>query len=567
MRWGLALALTFALWATARAQPATRDDGFIGDAPQRLEVDDCPALPAMSQAELLKLGGERYNRGEQLYTQGDYAGAVSELVLSYCTLPYYLLLKDIGQAYERELEYDKAIGYLQRYAAQVPENAKKPNTCAADPQVDKDNVQKRVEVLRHLPGHVLVEADRTGPHGELAQVLIATPTVTAATGKVGEQLSVERGHYTMVVHLDGYQPFTRPIDVEIGKPYTYFAKLEPLKGTVTLQVVPADARIFIDDRFVAFGHYTAELPARTYTLSVEAPGRTTQRRILAVLPNKVVQQQVELYPAPQEGRLQALTYAAVGGGLATAGLLEVTNSNIASGIGMIVGAAGGYFASTYLLPEPIALGTSSLAITTSVFGAVAGGATATLFTAKDNRVGPFAAIGGIAGAALGYITGDKTRIRPGEAAVINSSLLWGTAAGTLFAVTFNAPDNATSGGLVLSGLGMGAVGGLLVTRYFTISRTHAALIDVGGMIGGIGGIALEGILFPPKVGVMATDLNAENRGRLANFALGGMALGLITAGIITRDLDAPTLPITPTLGKAVGLDGSVSTTFGFSGAW
>ena len=536
MRWALALALSIASLALAllqpapaHAQPATRDDGFIGEAPQRLEVDDCPALPVMTQAELLKLGGERYNRGEQLYTQGDYPGAVSELVLSYCTLPYYLMLKDIGQAYERELEYDKAIGYLERYATQVPENAKKLDACSPDPQKDKENVLKRIDVLRRLPGHVLVQADRTGPHGERAQVMIATPTVTAATGNVGEQLSVQRGHYTMVVHLDGYDPFTRAIDVEIGKPYTYFAKLEPLKGTVTLQVVPADARIFIDDRFVAFGHYSAVLPARTYTLSVEAPGRTTQRRILAVLPNKIVPQQVELYPEPQEGRLQALTYAAVGGGLATAGLLETTNSNVASGIGLIAGGVGGFVAASYLLPEPLALGTSSLAITTSVFGAVAGGATATLFTSKDNRVGPFAAIGGIAGAALGYLTGDRTRIRPGEAAVINSSLL-------------------------------------LVTRYFTVSRTHAALIDVGGLIGAIGGVALEGILFQPKTGVMASNLDAETRSRIANFALGGMALGLITAGVITRDLDAPSLPIAPMLGKAVGVNGT-ATTFGIVAPW
>ncbi len=558
----VALALLIGLCSIARA-----DEGYIGDAPQRLDVDDCPALPPMSQEELLKLGGERYNRGEQLYLQGDYAGAVSELVLSYCTLPYYLLLKDIGQAYERELEYDKAIGYLQRYAAQVPENAQKPNTCAADPKVDKENVQKRVEVLRHLPGHVLVQADRTGPRGQLALVEIATPTVTAVTGKVGEQLPVERGHYQLVVRLDGYQPYTRNIDVEIGKPYTYFAKLEPLKGTVALQSVPADARIFIDDRFVAFGHYNAELPARSYTLAVESPGLITQKRTLSVLPNKEVRQIVELYPEPQTGRLQALTFATVGGGLATAAILEATDSNIAAGIGLVAGAAAGFAVSSYLVPENIALGTSSFAITSSVFGAVLGASTATLFSDKTTHVAPFGGLGAIAGAAAGYVVGDKTRIRPGEAAVLNSSLLWGTAAGGLFAVTFNAPDAKTSAGLVLSGLGMGAVGGLLVTKYFTISRTHAALVDVGGIIGGIGGVALEGILYPQMTGQTVRDLDAETRGRIANFALGGMALGLITAGVLTRDLDAPSLAITPTVGSAIGMSGSRTTTFGFASLW
>ena len=293
----------------------------------------------------------------------------------------------------------------------------------------------------------------------------------------------------------------------------------------------------------------------------------TQRRTLSVLPNKEQRQRVELYPEPQTGRLQALTYGTVGGGLATAAILEASKSNIAAGVGLIAGAAAGFAASWYVVPDEIPLGTSSLAITSSVFGAVTGAATATLFSDKTERVAPFGGIGGIAGAIAGYVIGDKTRIRPGEAAVLNSSLVWGTAAGGLFAVTFNAPDAKTSAALVLSGLGMGAVGGLLVTKYFTISRTHAALVDVGGIIGGIGGVALEGILFPQMAGQTVRDLSAETRGRIANFALGGMALGLITAGVLTRDLDAPSITLTPTLGHAVGANGSLTTTFGIASLW
>ena len=66
---------------------------------------------------------------------------------------------------------------------------------------------------------------------------------------------------------------------------------------------------------------------------------------------------------------------------------------------------------------------------------------------------------------------------------------------------------------------------------------------------------------------MASNLDAETRSRIANFALGGMALGLITAGVITRDLDAPSLPIAPMLGKAVGVNGTATTTFGIVAPW
>ena len=70
---------------------------------------------------------------------------------------------------------------------------------------------------------------------------------------------------------------------------------------------------------------------------------------------------------------------------------------------------------------------------------------------------------------------------------------------------------------------------------------------------------------------MRLDQNARfteaEREHLANFSLGGMAVGLIGAGILTRNLDAPKLPMQPTLGKAVGIDGKTTTTFGLGGTW
>lgn len=545
--------LLLALCGTANADG---NAGFIDSAPQRLEIDDCPALPAMSQQARSDLGKERYQRGSQLYTQGDYAGAVSELTLAYCTYPYYLLLKDIGQAYERELEYDKAIAYLQRYAAGVPKDAKKVDDCAADPQVDKENVLRRIEVLRHLPGHVLVQSDR-----EHAHVEIATPTVTASTGVVGEQLAVERGHYKLTVHLDGYKDYTDDIDVEIGKPYTFFAPLKPLEGHLNITATPAEARIFLDDKFVGIGHVSLDEPAKSYEISVEAPTFTTEKRKIAVLPEKTVREAIELYPAPQTGRIQAITYATIGGGLAGAGLFEAGNDNIAAGIGLLAGAGGGFLASVFLLPEDIPLGTSSLAITESVFGAVLGGAAAALFSDKTERVAPFAGVGAIGGAIVGYVIGTRTRTRPGEAAVMNSAQVWGTAFGSLFAVTFD-PSTKSSAALVLSGLGMGTVGGYLVAKYFQVSRTHAALVDVGGLIGAIGGVALEGILYPQQRLQTQTNLDTETRARIANFALAGMGAGLILAGVITRNFDAPSIPFQPTVGAATAMNGSATTTFG-----
>ena len=54
---------------------------------------------------------------------------------------------------------------------------------------------------------------------------------------------------------------------------------------------------------------------------------------------------------------------------------------------------------------------------------------------------------------------------------------------------------------------------------------------------------------------------------LANFALGGMAVGLLGAGILTRNIDKPKIPVAPTLGATTDAAGTSTTTFGVGGAW
>jgi len=46
----------------------------------------------------------------------------------------------------------------------------------------------------------------------------------------------------MTTELDGFEPHHQPIDVRIGKPYTYFVPMVAQKGRLSLQVLPLDAR-------------------------------------------------------------------------------------------------------------------------------------------------------------------------------------------------------------------------------------------------------------------------------------------------------------------------------------
>lgn len=563
MRARLAILVLIGLAAHVHAQPVIKEDpqprdaGYIGGRLiPILEIDDCRQLdPKLTQDQIRAQASEHYQRGETLYLQGDYDGAVTELVAAYCLSPYYTILKDIGQAYERSLEYEKAIGYLERYIAAVPPDARRANDCAADPKEDKANVARRTQVLQNLTAKVYVETDPPD-----AYITIANDSGTKANGRSRKQIDVLGGRYEMTVERDGYEPSTQVIEVGIGKPYTKYVKLEPLKGTLSVQVSPPDARVFLGKLFVGIGSYQAALPSGTYTISAEAPNRVRHEVQIEVLPGKTHRELVDLAPLPQTGRRQLIVAAGIAGGFAAGGLLYAFQETAIAGAGSVVGVTAGLVGAYFQTPADLPLGTSNLTITSSIAGAIAGYAGARVLTSKDEIIQPVFGASILVGGVVGYYVADRVRITPGDAALFNSAVMWGTGAGLLFSASFD-PPRAVSSGLVLSGLGMGAVGGMVLTRYYEISRTHALLIDIGGLIGMAGGIAVSNV-------ASTGDANAEiSNERLANFALGGMAVGLIGAGILTRNLDLPKVPVRAAVGSATDSGGNATMTYGLTGTW
>jgi tetratricopeptide (TPR) repeat protein len=571
VRFGPALVLATLAVAEARAgaQPAQPEAsepsgrGYIGGVVIPLEIDDCKPND-LTRQQIQKQGFEHFDRGSTLYAQGDYQGAVRELVYSYCLVPsFYTILKDIGQAYERDLDYEKAIGYLERYVRAVPPPGTPPcDVCPADPQQDKANVARRVEVLKKLKAKLYVESQPTG-----AQITIANDAGVAARARAGETIEVLGGHYDMTTELDGYEPHHQAIDVRIGKPYTYFVPLVALKGRLSMQVTPSDARIFLGDRLVGIGHIDLALEANTYVVTSEAADRISDRRRVEVLANQVKRVQVELTAQPQIGRRQLIAFSTAAGAAATASLLYTFQNTQLAGLGSLGGGAAGFVGSMFLLPRDLPLGTSNLTVTATAGGAVLGAGASLLFTRRLEVVYPVLGASAVLGGTIGYLVGDRTRINVGDAALINSGVVWGSVAGALFAQSFDA-GHVVGGGLVLSGLGMGTVAGLLLQSNFSITRTHAVLIDVGGLIGIIGGLAAESLVYPPQRTQGSTVLgDARAQEHLANFALGGMAVGLLTAGVLTRNLDDPKVPVVPSLTTATGSDGRATTMYGVTGRW
>jgi hypothetical protein len=542
--------------------------------PQRpvvLEVDRCPHNEA-DEAELRRQGQEHYSRGLTLYLQGDYKGAVVEFAASYCKIPSisYTILKDVGQAYERDLNYEMAVAYFERFVREMPENAVRANACAPDPKDDRELIRRRVQVLKDLKAHVLIQ---TVPGKAGITIERKDNGAVVKRGVSGDTFELIAGQYVIKTDLRGYEPSQKTITPRIGKPENHLMPLTPQTGTLSVQVSPADAKIYLFDgavdRFVGWGKYEMKLDAKKYTVRAEKEGRIEVSKKVEVKPDLVTQVPMELTPARQFGRRQLIAYSTIAGTFAAGGLLNAFgNTGITTGGTLAGGAAGAVFSYLYL-PDNLSLGTSNLTITASIAGLVAGTAGALVFTDNTNIVAPVGGAALVAGAAAGYYFGEATKVRPGDAALINTAMTWGVVSGFLFAESFVPKRDLgrqVYAGLVLSGFGMGAVSGSIMTRYFDISRTHAALLDVGAVIGILGGLALEGLIYGGNR-EEGSDFTDAEREHIANFSLGGMAVGLLGAGILTRNMDAPKLPIQPTLGTAISPGGKTTTTYGFGGTF
>ncbi|HTR50433.1 MAG TPA: PEGA domain-containing protein [Kofleriaceae bacterium] len=551
----VALALVVVAVGTAHAQPSrVKETGFIGKDVLVLEIDDCRPMPPMDDDAKRRLGSEHYQRGEVLFAQGDYPGAADELIAAYCIFPFPTILKDIGETYQRQLEYAKALAYFERYVRDVPPDAKRAGACDLDPQVDKANVLARISVLAKLPARIRVNT-------EPADALV---TLSNAAGvaknreKTGRQLEVPGGTYEMTIERAGFHTHTETITAEIGQPYTYFVRLEPLEGRVHVRVVPVDAKLYLDKKPMGQGAFDAELPGGHYQLYAEAPDHVQVTRDIEVLPDRDSQIAFELKPQPEYGRKQLLGYGTVAAGAAGALLVAAQkNTPFYNALGVVGGVAGGFLGIYYGTPNDLALGPSSLTITGSLAGGVLGGALAATITNQydSSTLSPGIGAGLVLGAGAAYYIGSQTHLSAGDAAIINSGALWGTVSSSLLSLSFNASPQI-SGSIVLSGLGVGTIGGVLLQRYFTISRGHAALIDASGLVGVVGGLATLSVF------ARANGLGVQNDERTSNFALGGLAAGLIIGGVVTRNLDEPHLVVSPVMGR-VSAVGGPTTTLGF----
>lgn len=544
----LLAALAGAVTALTATAAHADDDGFIGRRRVALEIDDCPPQPGLSAAEIKARGADHYDRGLVLYLQGDYPGSISEFVAAYCLAPLPSLLKDIGQSYERSVRFERAITYFERYVI------------ATNDPVGRENIVARIQVLSRLASTIRVA---TEPPNATITVRDARQTVASATANTDDLISLPAGTYTMQVELPNYEPVEQPLTIGIGEPYSYSFRLQPRRGRLRINTVPGDARILVDDRLVGQGSFDGDLDLGPHKIDVEQPGWLPTRQTIEVREVGTAEASIALTRPPSTARWLAVGGATAYGlyaGASVGALVDTSDDGstaAATGLaGLVIGGIGGYL----LIPEDIHYGTASLLLTAATTGAI-GGFEAGLALSADDSVLTSTALGGsVVGATVAVLAARQGEIGEGQAAIVNSGVLWGTASGLLFTQVFAGSDR-TDLALTSAGSGLGLITGVVLAKRYAISRKRVIYIDLAGTAGLVAGLAVQNGAQSSSTGTSASD---ESR---SHFTLAGMAIGLGLGVYLTRNFDAPVLRLQPTVtpvrdraggrGLVVGLGGAL----------
>ncbi len=503
---------------------------------------------------------EHYERGRKLYEQGDYEAAIDEFVRAYCHLPSPSVLKDIAQAFERLVQYEKAVAYLDRYIRENPEGARE----------ERQVQSARVQVLRRLPARLRIATD---PPGASVTLTSSLGVRRAGFSNTKDPLKVPSGSYTMTVAMAGYEPVRETIDVQIGQPYSFYYQLEPKKGTLRVVTVPATARIFVDKRWVSLGNYVEQLPVGRYEVSAEADGRLPETREVEIIAGGHRNLSLELEKKPRSGRAELLVSAGVGGLIFGASTLATTISDdeLIGSLGGLLG-FGISFGGAYVgVPRDIPVGHSSYIIGTSLIGMAQAGLVASFFSCDSaeqedgsfNRVGCESSLifgstlaGGAAGLLFSSLTAGQFDLDAGDAAIINSGATWGSISGALLWSVFN-NDVRLDEPLIFGGLNIGLVASALLARRYRVSRGHVALIDLSGLLG----------LVVAASFVDVADQDSGFSERVPHAALLGMTVGLLTGAYFTRHMDEPKSLslVSPTVQPAKDAGGNTLLTIGLNG--
>jgi hypothetical protein len=488
------LALSLVMYATAWAEPS----------------------PAPGNART------HYEDGQKAYDRGDYETAIREFEQAYQLKPHPNVLYNIAQAHERLLEYAESVKWFERFLAEAPPDAE-----------FRPIVENRLRILRNLPARISVTSIPEKIHATLVSNGQEYKADTPTTFKV------PAGDYQVYLDLPGWEAERHDVHADIGQPYFYQYRLK--RSTSTLQVFsrPRGARVFIDNHLVGSTPFADAVEVGSHQLLLEHPDYPWYKEQIEVKPNQPLKREIKLTRPVRSGRTELVIWAMIYGGVIGELLIGAisnfqglgsTETSLPLQFGASLAGIGlGFVGSFLATPNGIKVGHSSLIIGGSAWGMALGSEMALGLNVPNQYIYALALLGSGLGTTTGVLVSRWRDSTPGDAAVFNSGAMWGTVTGALLSQSiFDHPTLSELGWFCLGGTVLGGVSGALAAWRVDISRGHMGLIDLGGVTGGGLGFALGYIIG----GTTPSSTGVQDGSR---YALGGMALGLLTAAILSRN--------------------------------
>lgn len=161
------------------------------------------AAPAAQADDSVSQDASRhFQRGVDLYSEGDFRAALVEFKKAYTLLPRATVLYDIGQTEYQLKEYAHALRTLERFLFE---------TGAGAPH--RAEVEETVEVLRGRVGHIAL----TGDPEAIAGCGIAVDDQPAGTAPLADSILVSIGRRTVALTCAGRPRVAREVDVAAGE--------------------------------------------------------------------------------------------------------------------------------------------------------------------------------------------------------------------------------------------------------------------------------------------------------------------------------------------------------------
>ncbi len=471
-----------------------------------------------------------YEAGERFYDQGDYDRAIAEYEAAYKLKPHPNVLYNIGQAYERRLDYEKSVEYFERFLREAPADAR-----------ERVIVENRLRALRSLPARVSVTTIPEHAHaiveGNGQRWDADTPTT----------FNLPAGDYDVELDQPGWEEERHHLHADLGQPYFYQYRLKRSTSMVQVFTRPRGARVFVDDRLIGETPLAQLVEVGKHKLLLEHPDYPWHREELDVKPGLPVKREIKLSRPVRSGRTELVLASMIYGGVAgpllvatfsqSSDFLRTSTGLAVTLLSSVAGVGAGFIASFLPTRDGIKVGHSSLIIGGGAWGTAIGASLALGLQVQAQYVTGLSLLGGGLGLATTILVSHWKDVMPGTAAIMNSGGFWGTATGALLAQSiFRNPSGDQIGWFLLGGTSLGVLSGSLIAWKLDLSRGHVLLVDVGGLAGTGLGFALG-----YGIGVSASQDNGVQAG--ARYALGGMVLGILTASILARNYRGDLPPV------------------------